>query len=155
MIFTRPYYYRLHGGNSQECHAWAPLPAPFATSGAVWPAGIVRRVLTGHRRAAPTGRGAPPAIRASGRLPPTDSVREVRLASFRAGLARRGRCSARQAGTAHQEGIDFAGALPAFTNRPDDERLTAPHVACGEHLGDAGGVTTDFVRRCLDVAARV
>jgi hypothetical protein len=35
----------------------------------------------------------------------------------------------RQGGYAHQEGVDRAGGLAAFTNRPDHERLAAAGVA--------------------------
>jgi hypothetical protein len=35
----------------------------------------------------------------------------------------------------HQEQIDFTGALAAFADRPDDQRLAAAHVAGSEDLG--------------------
>ena len=42
-----------------------------------------------------------------------------------------------------------AGALAAFADRPDDQRLAAPHVAGGEQLGHAGLVVLRrWPRRC-------
>src|SRR3970040_2076897 len=49
------------------------------------------------------------------------------LAAIRASLAR-------QLREPHQELVDGTGALPALANRPDDQRLAAPHVAGGENL---------------------
>src|SRR6478735_6556226 len=46
----------------------------------------------------------------------------------------------RQLGDAHQRLVDRAGALPAFADRPHDQRLAAAHVAAGEHAVLAGGV---------------
>ena len=42
--------------------------------------------------------------------------------------------SARQEARSHQEFVDRAGALPALADRPDDQRLAAPHVAGGKDL---------------------
>src|SRR3954451_5526023 len=60
--------------------------------------------------------------------------------------------SARQGGRAHQEFVDRAGALPAFADCPDDERLAAPHVAGGE---DPRHRTLVIERAGGDIAARV
>ena len=45
---------------------------------------------------------------------------------------------ARQFRTSHQELVHAAGALAAFADRPDHQRLAAAHVAAGEDLGRAG-----------------
>src|SRR5262249_32421520 len=50
------------------------------------------------------------------------------------------RLSARQKARTDQEFVDGACALSAFADRPDDQRLAAPHVAGGEELGDRGAV---------------
>jgi hypothetical protein len=42
--------------------------------------------------------------------------------------------SPRQETRVRQEFVDRAGALPAFADRPDDERLAAPHVAGGKYF---------------------
>src|SRR5271167_2200064 len=60
--------------------------------------------------------------------------------------------SPRQAARTHQEFVDGAGALPAFANRPDHERLAAPHVAGGEQLGNRRAVVG---RVGADIAARI
>src|SRR5471030_3522429 len=60
--------------------------------------------------------------------------------------------SARQRGAAHQSLVDRPRALPAFADRPDDERLTAAHVAGGEQLGNRGLVVLNVGG---DVAARI
>src|SRR5262249_23953632 len=57
----------------------------------------------------------------------------------------------REARLAHEVGVDAARRLAAFPDRPDDERLTAPHVAAREHAGHARLV----VRSDGDVAALV
>src|SRR5688572_22995859 len=62
------------------------------------------------------------------------------------------RGSARQAGCAHQELVDRAGALAALADRPDHQRLAAPHVAAREDLVRRSLVVLQ-VRR--DVAARI
>src|SRR5262245_57932883 len=62
------------------------------------------------------------------------------------------RRSARQKARTHQELVDRAGALPPFTDRPDDQRLAAPHVAGGEEFGDRGPVVD---RVGADIAAGV
>ena len=58
---------------------------------------------------------------------------------------------ARQMGDAHQMLVDRSGRFTPFVNRPDDERLTAPQVARGEHIGHARHVV------CIgfDIAARI
>jgi hypothetical protein len=48
--------------------------------------------------------------------------------------------SPRQEACTHQEFVDGAGALPAFADCPNDERLAPPHVAGGEEVGDRGVV---------------
>ena len=60
--------------------------------------------------------------------------------------------SARQEGRAHQELVDRAGALPSLADRPDDQRLAAPHIARGEQFRHRGPVIERIGR---DVAARV
>src|SRR6266542_5052839 len=60
--------------------------------------------------------------------------------------------SARQEARPHQEFVDRAGALPAFADRPDDQRLAAPHVAGGEDRGYRGLI---IERVGGDIAARV
>src|SRR4051812_21811403 len=45
--------------------------------------------------------------------------------------------SARQLRKPHEEFIDGPGALPALPDRPYDERLATPNIACGEDLGHA------------------
>src|SRR5882724_224376 len=44
----------------------------------------------------------------------------------------------RQARRPHQERIDGPRAEAAFADRPDDERLSAAHVAGGEHFSQRG-----------------
>ena len=52
-------------------------------------------------------------------------------------------------------------ALPPFANRPDDERLAAPHIARGEHvrhIGCVGGrsaLCMTFVGVCLCIATSI
>src|SRR5271166_3459583 len=46
----------------------------------------------------------------------------------------------RQETRTHQELVDSASTLPAFADRPDDERLAAPHVAGGEQLRNRGAI---------------
>src|SRR4030095_1371787 len=58
----------------------------------------------------------------------------------------------RQERLAHQEQVDRARALATFANRPHDERLSAPHVARGEHLRHRRLVVVGV---CPDVAAGV
>src|SRR5438309_3654527 len=60
--------------------------------------------------------------------------------------------SPRQPTCTHQEFVDGTGTLAAFADRPDDERLTAPHIARGEDLGHRGAVVE---RVGANVAARV
>ena len=48
--------------------------------------------------------------------------------------AKTSRRSARQGGRSHQELVDRVRGLAALADRPDDQRLAAPHVAGGEHL---------------------
>ena len=45
------------------------------------------------------------------------------------------RRSTRQRRRSHQEFVDGVRSLASFADRPDDQRLPAPHVAGGEHLG--------------------
>ena len=50
---------------------------------------------------------------------------------------------------AHQESIDRVRRLAPFADRPDDQRLAAPHVAAGEHI--VGAEACSFAcrrRRC-------
>src|SRR5690606_18850749 len=58
--------------------------------------------------------------------------------------------SARQLAYAHQRRIFGARALAAFANRPDDQRLSAAHVAAGENLVLGSGVAQ---RIGVDVSA--
>src|SRR5439155_11260581 len=44
----------------------------------------------------------------------------------------------RELGGSHEKLIDCAGTLPAFPDRPHDERLSAPSVSGGENLGHRG-----------------
>src|SRR4051812_50087651 len=48
--------------------------------------------------------------------------------------------SARQHALAHQVLVDRACGLPAFADGPDDERLSAPHVARHEDLVAGGSI---------------
>ena len=57
-----------------------------------------------------------------------------------------------QVAGAHQEGVDGAGALAAFADGPDHQRLAAAHVAAGEDLG-RGGAVVDHIG--LHIATRV
>src|SRR5262249_42718680 len=59
---------------------------------------------------------------------------------------------ARKRRAAHQALVDGAGALAALADRPDDQRLAAPHVAGSEQLGNRGLVVIDVGR---DVAAPI
>src|SRR5438094_6950157 len=61
-------------------------------------------------------------------------------------------CSARQRRRAHQKLVDRVRGLAPFADRPDHQRLSALHVAAGEHFG-IGAAIGDRVG--LDVAARV
>src|SRR5947208_15009585 len=73
----------------------------------------------------------------------------------------RSRCSrsvhllSRKLGKPHEELVDRAGALPAFADRPHDERLTAAHVARGEYFRHRGRIGLRALGIGLGVAARV
>ena len=57
--------------------------------------------------------------------------------------------SSRQDARAHQMLVDRARRLAALADRPDDQRLAAPHVAAGEDLVDRGLVVAGVgQRRC-------
>jgi hypothetical protein len=45
-----------------------------------------------------------------------------------------------QAARTHQEFVDGVGALPPLADRPNHERLAAPHIAGGEQLGNRGAI---------------
>src|SRR5882724_1598563 len=63
--------------------------------------------------------------------------------------------SARQIGPAHQEFVHRTGALTAFTNGPDHERLAAAHVTRGENPGYRRVVRLLAFRFRFHVAARI
>ena len=58
----------------------------------------------------------------------------------------------RQLRPAHERLVDGVGGLPPLADGPNHERLPAPHVARGEHLGP-GGAIVELVR--LHIAAAV
>src|SRR6516165_27961 len=68
--------------------------------------------------------------------PAPRSTRQLQLSDRRRGRA----FLSRQEARTHQEFVDSASALPALADRPDDERLAAPHVAGGEQLRNRGAV---------------
>src|SRR5438105_7193060 len=46
--------------------------------------------------------------------------------------------SSRQIGLPHQEAIALSRRPASLVDRPDDQALSPPHVACGKHARDAG-----------------
>ena len=94
-----------------------------------------------------SGRGPAQVVDAALRLPDGEGAVP--------GVADRHRALPRQVGRAHQAQVDGAGALAAFADGPDHQRLAAAHVAAGEDLLLAG-LVLDRVgqRRCRACRAR-
>ena len=56
-----------------------------------------------------------------------------------------------QIGIAHKILVYFLGSLSALTDRPDYQRLSTVHIACGEHFIHAGAVVSDL---CGNIGSR-
>ena len=88
--------------------------------------------ITPGARPGTTADAPPPRPPRGSSVPPAAAASKLRLLPVLALIS----LSARQRRRSHQELVDRVRALAAFADRPDDQRLAAPHVAGGKHLVD-------------------